>query len=80
MPMAVERSPTGNHSAIALVTAGKPPPSPIPRRNRQMANPIKTVASPCAAQANDHAIIITAKPVFVPMASINLPPAAYIRA
>src|SRR5436190_15011320 len=33
-PMAVERSATGNHSAIAFVAAGKPPPSPMPSRKR----------------------------------------------
>ena len=31
MPMAVERSLTGNHSATTRVAAGKPPPSPAPR-------------------------------------------------
>ena len=34
MPMAVERSRAGNHSATAFVAAGNPPPSPIPSRNR----------------------------------------------
>ena len=34
IPIAVERSRTGNHSATALVAAGKPPPSPAPRRKR----------------------------------------------
>ncbi len=34
MPIASERSCTGNHSETALVAAGKPPPSPMPRRKR----------------------------------------------
>ena len=32
MPMAVERSRMGNHSATALVAAGKAPPSPMPEQ------------------------------------------------
>ena len=38
MPIAVERSFTGNHSATARVAAGKPPPSPTPSRSRLAAN------------------------------------------
>ena len=42
MPMAVERSRAGNHSATALVAAGKPPPSPAPSRNRLSASERKS--------------------------------------
>jgi hypothetical protein len=34
IPMAVDRSDAGNHSATAFVAAGKPPPSPTPSKNR----------------------------------------------
>src|ERR1035437_4995682 len=34
MPIAVERSLTGNHSATTRVAAGNPPPSPMPSRHR----------------------------------------------
>src|SRR5882724_2126661 len=38
MPIAVARSFVGNHSATARVAAGKPPPSPMPSRNRLVAS------------------------------------------
>ncbi|HMC59580.1 MAG TPA: hypothetical protein VKJ01_10340, partial [Candidatus Solibacter sp.] len=38
IPIAVPRCSTGYHSATALVAAGKPPPSPIPSRNRLAAS------------------------------------------
>src|SRR5688572_26190857 len=34
IPIAVARSPTANHSDTAFVTAGNPPPSPIPSSRR----------------------------------------------
>ena len=46
MPMAVDRSRAGNHSATALVAAGKPPPSPMPRSSRLAASMVKEVANP----------------------------------
>ena len=63
MPIAVERSWAGNHSATALVAAGKPPPSPIPRRNRLTASNPKVAASPWLAHASDHQTMITRKPL-----------------
>src|SRR2546421_4955628 len=49
MPMAVDRSPTGNHSATAFVAAGNPPPSPMPSRNRLTASIPNPAASPWLA-------------------------------
>jgi hypothetical protein len=46
IPMAVERSLTGNHSATARVAAGKPPPSPMPSSSRLTASIPTLVASP----------------------------------
>jgi hypothetical protein len=46
MPIAVDRSFTGNHSATARVAAGNPPPSPIPSSNRLTASIPTLVASP----------------------------------
>ena len=80
MPIAVARSRAGNHSATALVAAGKPPPSPIPNRNRLTASNPKVVASPWLAQASDHHTMITRKPCRVPSTSTSLPPPAYISA
>ena len=39
MPVAKARSFFGNHSAVALIAAGKLPPSPSPSRKRAMAKP-----------------------------------------
>ena len=61
-PMAVDRSRTGNHSATALVAAGKPPPSPAPSRKRLAASIQKPVARPWLAQASDQKTMMTAKP------------------
>ena len=80
MPMAVERSFTGNHSATARVAAGKPPPSPMPSRNRLTASVPTLVASPWLAQASDQNTMMTVKPRRVPRTSISLPPPAYMRA
>ena len=62
MPIAVERSWTGNHSATARVAAGKPPPSPTPSSNRLTASMTTLVASPWLAQASDQNTMITMKP------------------
>src|SRR5207237_565697 len=56
IPIAVDRSLAGNHSETALVAAGKPPPSPIPKRKRQTSSEQKPVARPCVAVASDQAI------------------------
>jgi hypothetical protein len=80
MPIAVERSCVGNHSAIALVAAGNPPPSPIPSRNRHTASIGTLVASPWLAQASDHHSMISRKPLRVPKTSISFPLPAYISA
>ena len=39
IPVASERSRGGNHSAVALMAAGKLPLSPKPRKNRAKAKP-----------------------------------------
>src|SRR5437773_1506527 len=46
MPMAVERSLTGNHSMTARVAAGKPPPSPTPNSSRLAASIMTFAAMP----------------------------------
>src|SRR5262245_64147758 len=61
MPIAVDRSPTGNHSAMTLVAAGKPPPSPAPSKNRLAASIHTLVARLWLAQASDQNTIITRK-------------------
>jgi hypothetical protein len=78
MPIAVERSATGNHSAIALVAAGNPPPSPIPSRNRLTASNPNPVARLWLAQASDQKIMIVRSPRPVPNRSTITPPPAYI--
>ena len=79
MPMAVERSRTGNHSATALVAAGNPPPSPTPSNNLLAASMAKLAANPWLAQARDQNTMIDRNPRRVPNASISLPPMMYIR-
>ena len=71
MPMAVERSFTGNHSATTRVAAGKPPPSPAPSSSRQAASMPKLVASPWPAQASDQNTMMIVKPRRVPSASMQ---------
>src|SRR6185503_2800440 len=66
MPIAVDRSPTGNHSAMTLVAAGKPPPSPAPSRNRLPASIHTLVARLCEAHASDQNSMIIRKPRRVP--------------
>src|SRR5690242_12680446 len=78
IPMAVERSRVGNHSATALVAAGNPPPSPAPRSRRLADSMTKLVASPWLAHASDHHTMIQTNPARVPSVSISLPPAAYM--
>ena len=80
MPMAVERSFTGNHSATTRVAAGKPPPSPAPRSSRQAASMPKLVARPWLAQASDQNTMMIVKPRRVPSTSSSRPPAAYMKA
>ena len=79
MPIAVERSRAGNHSATALVAAGKPPPSPTPSRKRLSASDPKPLASPWPAHASDQQIMMRTKPRRVPSQSMSAPPPAYIR-
>ena len=79
-PMAVDRSSTGNHSATARVAAGKPPPSPMPSRNRLRARVPTLTASPWLAQARDQNTMMTVKPRRVPRTSISLPPPTYMKA
>jgi hypothetical protein len=78
MPMAVERSLTGNHSVTARVAAGKPPPSPMPSNSRLAASMMTFVARPWLAHASDQKIMITVKPWRVPRTSMSLPPPRYI--
>jgi len=80
MPMAVERSLTGNHSATTRVAAGKPPPSPAPRSRRQAASMAKLVARAWPAQASDQNTMMMVKPRRVPKRSSRRPPAAYMNA
>jgi hypothetical protein len=40
IPVAVDRSLVGNHSATALIAAGMLPASPSPRKKRAMPNPV----------------------------------------
>ena len=63
MPMAVERSCTGNHSATTRVAAGKPPPSPDAQQQPAGAPAWPTlVARPWLAQASDQKTMMTVKP------------------
>src|SRR6185437_9048410 len=80
MPIASERSRTGNHSETTFVAAGKPPPSPMPRRKRLAINMPNPVARPWLAQARDHQSMMNKKPVRVPSTSRSLPPPAYMPA
>jgi hypothetical protein len=80
IPIAVERSWTGNHSATTRVAAGKPPPSPAPRRARLSASVATLTASPWLAQARDQKSMMTVKPRRVPRTSISFPPPAYMNA
>ena len=80
IPMAVERSRTGNHSAMTLVAAGNPPPSPAPSRNRLPASIQTLVARPWLAHASDQNTMITRKPRRVPSRSMSTPPPAYASA
>ena len=47
MPIAVDRSAAGNHSAMAFVAAGNPPPSPAPSRNRLAGEHPETASRGC---------------------------------
>ena len=80
MPIAVDRSCAGNHSATARVAAGNPPPSPMPSSRRLTASMPILVASPWLAHASDQNTMISSSPALVPSTSISLPPAAYITA
>src|SRR5689334_5398174 len=53
IPIAEDRSVTGNHSATAFVAAGKPPPSPAPRSRRLATSMSTDVAKPWLAHAID---------------------------
>jgi len=80
IPIAVDRSWMGNHSATARVAAGKPPPSPMPSSRRLTASIPTLVASPWLAQASDQNTMMARRPARVPTTSISLPPPAYITA
>src|SRR5262245_58088752 len=52
IPIAVDRSVTGNHSAMTFVAAGNPPPSPMPSRKRLAINMPTPVARLWLAHAS----------------------------
>ena len=56
IPTASERSLGGNHSAIALLAAGKFADSPIPSRNLTLSKLRKPWANACAMPAILHSI------------------------
>ena len=80
IPIAEARSFVGNHSATARVAAGKPPPSPIPSRNRLPISMAKLVASAWLAFASDQNVIMMANPMRVPRLSTSFPPPGYMNA
>ncbi len=79
-PMAVDRSPIGNRSAITFVAAGKPPPSPTPSSRRLAASIQKPVARLWLAHASDQKIMMNRNARRVPSASVSAPPPAYMMA
>src|SRR5215475_6563954 len=80
IPIAVARSLVGNHSATTRVAAGKPPPSPVPSRNRLIARARKLAANAWLADASDQNTMMTTNPRREPSTSTSLPPPAYINA
>ncbi len=73
IPVASARSSAGNHSATALVHAGKLAASVKPSTTRQPPNCAAPVTVACSADTIDHAVAATASPRLVPKRSISLP-------
>src|SRR5580704_1860559 len=57
MPVASARSFGGNHSAVALIAAGKFPLSPRPRKNRATPNPKTDVTRACPIAERLHTAV-----------------------
>src|SRR5215467_918490 len=72
MPVASARSFFGNHSATALMDAGKLPDSPKPRANRATPKPNTEWASACAIAAKLQNNTESENPLRVPSRSITL--------
>src|SRR6266700_992892 len=72
-PVAKARSFLGNHSATALMAAGKLPASPRPSMLLQKPSPTTEPVSACNPAATDHHRIDVAYPMYVPNRSMNLP-------
>ena len=81
MPVASARSFGGNHSAVALIAAGKFPLSPRPRKNRAIPKPITERTSACAIAARLHNPVTSGYPLRHPSRSTSRPanttPSAY---
>src|SRR5512140_925823 len=81
IPVVSARSFLGNHSAVALMAAGKLPASLRPRNERATPKPNTDPASACAAAAIVHPTSEREYPIFVPYLSMNHPnqsnPTAY---
>ena len=60
IPVANARSFLGNHSAVALIAAGKFPDSVIPKKTLAMLNPPTPVAKACQIAATLHKAVATA--------------------
>src|SRR5215831_11566976 len=71
-PVASARSFLGNHSATALIEAGKLPDSPIPSKKRAKPKPKTEWARAWAIAAMLHNVIDREKPFRVPSQSITL--------
>src|SRR5580704_1391108 len=75
IPVANARSLGGNHSATALIAAGKLPASPKPSMARQNPKPSMDCASTCSPAAADHHKVAAAYPMRVPKRSMKFPAA-----
>jgi hypothetical protein len=73
MPVASERWRLGNHSAIALMHAGKLVASPIPKTKRAAAKPTTDDISAWLMAATLQRVTPSAKPIFTPNLSIRCP-------
>jgi hypothetical protein len=71
--VAKARSRFGNHSATALIAAGKLPPSPSPRAMRARKNPRTLPTRACPRAAILQAKMDTAYPTLLPNLSTNQP-------
>src|SRR5687768_7981678 len=73
IPVAKALSFFGNHSAVALIAAGKFPAFVTPNAPLATKKPRVLVTAPCATAAILQSVVAKAYPIFVPSLSISLP-------